>query len=246
MANREFFDHDLGMHSLKLVLLLMAAHLALLVPGLFLPVLTVSGELEAAGIASIAPELLDQGVSEDSVKSLRPLLNPLVNQMLGTDASLKAELLKNLAPKIAESLRSSASKVEVYSQQRSIVGSVQHLYEVGNGLAASLILIFSVLVPLAKMGFVVGASFQNAPSRMRTLRRVAFISKWSMADVFAVALFITFLAARASASPSYPDGLPPLVTFTATFGPGFYWFTAYCLISLATNQWLARKVAMAD
>jgi hypothetical protein len=27
------------------------------------------------------------------------------------------------------------------------------------------------------------------------------------------------------------------VAFDATFGPGFYWFAAYCVVSLAVQQW---------
>jgi hypothetical protein len=31
-----------------------------------------------------------------------------------------------------------------------------------------------------------------------------------------------------------------LMAFDATFGPGFYWFAAYCLFSLASQQYTAR------
>jgi hypothetical protein len=62
-----------------------------------------------------------------------------------------------------------------------------------------------------------------------------------MADVFVVALFITYLAAQASTAPTQgPDAAPPLVAFTAQPGPGFYWFAAYCLFSLASQQFTAR------
>jgi len=37
---------------------------------------------------------------------------------------------------------------------------------------------------------------------------------------------------------------PPLLAFTANFGPGFYWFAGYCLFSLAAQQmtagWFSR------
>ena len=61
-----------------------------------------------------------------------------------------------------------------------------------------------------------------------------------MADVFAVALFIAYLAATASQTPTGPEFPPAIVTFAATFGPGFYWFAAYCLFSLAAQQTTAR------
>ena len=66
------------------------------------------------------------------------------------------------------------------------------------------------------------------------------IAKWSMADVFVVALFIAYLAAKASTTAPGSAAAPPLVAFTAHFGPGFYWFAAYCLFSLASQQFTAR------
>jgi hypothetical protein len=65
-----------------------------------------------------------------------------------------------------------------------------------------------------------------------------------MADVFVVALFIAYLAAQASATPTQgPNAAPPLLAFTAHFGAGFYWFAAYCLFSLASQQFTFRVAA---
>jgi uncharacterized paraquat-inducible protein A len=80
--------------------------------------------------------------------------------------------------------------------------------------------------------------------RRRTLWFVVSIAKWSMADVFVVALFIAYLAAQASTTvTSGPNAGPPLLAFDARFGAGFYWFAAYCLFSLATQQYTYRAVA---
>jgi uncharacterized membrane protein len=65
-----------------------------------------------------------------------------------------------------------------------------------------------------------------------------------MADVFVVALFIAYLAAKASATPTQgPNAAPALIAFTAHFGAGFYWFAAYCLFSLASQQITVRLAA---
>jgi uncharacterized membrane protein len=62
-----------------------------------------------------------------------------------------------------------------------------------------------------------------------------------MADVFVVALFIAYLAAKASAAPTQgPNAAPALIAFSAHFGAGFYWFAAYCIFSLASQQITAR------
>ena len=81
----------------------------------------------------------------------------------------------------------------------------------------------------------------DAARRRSTLGFVELIAKWSMADVFVVALFIAYLAAQASQTPpGDPSVPPPLVAFTASFGAGFYWFTAYCIVSLAAQQFTTR------
>ncbi len=224
----------------------LAASIGLLLPGILTTVITIRGQLDPKGVASLAPQLLNQGLSDSTVASLRPLINPTVLPLLEqAPGGLKGALVIQLGGQIARQL-GTGQPIEVYHQTRSILGSVRHLYQVGSVTAATLILLFSVLVPFTKAGLVLWAVFhRDALQRKRTLHLVEMIAKWSMADVFAVALFITYLAARASQAPSAPGTAPSLVTFTATFGVGFYWFAAYCLVSLATQQVTARWI-MAD
>ncbi|MBP7949035.1 MAG: paraquat-inducible protein A [Verrucomicrobiales bacterium] len=225
------------MRRIHLALIGLVFNLALLLPGILLPVMTVTGHLEPAGIAAMAPSLLDAGISDSAIKSFKPMLNPLVTGMLGSDAKLKEELLKKLTPQIVESLTASGDRIEVYYRSRSILGTVQYLYQVDSPLAASLILIFSVVVPFGKVVLVLWTYFQTRIGpRKRGARILALIKKWSMADVFAVALFIAYLSAKATQEPAVPGGDPNLVTFNATFGAGFYWFLAYCLVSIATHH----------
>lgn len=121
------------------------------------------------------------------------------------------------------------------------MGSVRHLYSVGSYPAATLILLFSVIVPFAKSFLVSWAVWQsNSERRRRTLFLVEAIAKWSMADVFAVAVIIAYLAAQATQTVPGNNGASSVVEFKAVFGPGFYWFAAYCLTSLAVQQTTAR------
>ena len=50
-------------------------------------------------------------------------------------------------------------------------------------------------------------------------RFVSAISKWAMADVFAISIFVAFLGASAMQSTQ------------ATIEPGFYYFSGYVLLS---------------
>jgi Paraquat-inducible protein A len=233
-------------HRRALALAGLSISVALLIPGLIAPVITLRGTLDPQGVASLAPQLLNQGLSDDAIAQLRPMLNPALLPML--DASpmgLKGALVMQLGGQLGHQL-AAGPEIVVYQQTRSILGSVKHLYRVGSAVAASLILLFSVLVPFTKASLVLWAVLhRDRLRRKRTLHVVELIAKWSMADVFAVALFIAYLAARASQTPPGAGFAPQVVSFTATFGPGFYWFASYCIVSLATQQATARWI-MAD
>ena len=226
-----------------IILVLLAASIGLLIPGLFAPVLTIRGVLKPEGVAHVAPLMLDKGLDTNTVRVLKSMMNPGVVALIeATGGDLRKTIIDKLSPQITASLQQNVQDIEVYQQTRSIVGSVQHLYEVKSPLPATLILLFSVIVPLAKAALVLWSTFMSdAARRRRTLGFVELIAKWSMADVFVVALFIAYLAAQASQTPpGDPNIAPPLVAFDANFGAGFYWFASYCIFSLATQQFTFR------
>lgn len=237
------------MSKRAVVLALLVASLALLLPGIFAPVLTIRGVLTREGVAHVAPMMLERGLSDETIATLKSMMNPAIVSFLNaTGGDLRKIILERLTPQITASLQKNVSEVPVYEQTRSILGSVRRLYEVGSPVPATLILLFSVIVPLGKATLVAWATFMaNERTRLGTLKFVEAIAKWSMADVFVVALFIAYLAAQASQTPAGdPNAAPPLIAFTAHFGPGFYWFTAYCIFSLASQQYTRRLASSAQ
>jgi hypothetical protein len=231
------------------VLVLLVCSLALLIPGLVAPVLTIRGVLTREGVAQVAPAMLERGLSDDTVNVLKSMMNPTVLGFVeATGGDVRKMIIERLTPQMTAALQKNMTEVEVYAQTRSILGSVRRLYEVGSPVPATLILLFSVIVPLGKAALVAWAMFiTNAAVRRRTLAFVETIAKWSMADVFVVALFIAYLAAQASATPTRgPNAEPALLAFTAHFGPGFYWFAAYCVVSLASQQISVRLAGRGD
>ena len=115
---------------------------------------------------------------------------------------------------------------QVFAETRSILQTVKDLHESGNDLVAGMILFFSVMVPFIKAVLlgVVGVLKPTVPVRYRIFAFVRGISKWAMADVFVVGVYIAYLSAKAT------DALD------AELHEGFYYFTAYCLISLLSVQ----------
>lgn len=234
-----------------LVLALLLISLGLLLPGLFLPVLTIRGVLTREGIAQMAPTLLERGLDDGTVAALRGMMNPTVVGLLDlTGGDLRQTIIDKVTPSLTASLQKNVGEVEVFQQTRSIVSSIRRLYEVGSPIPATLILLFSVVVPFGKSALVGWAMFAaRGHRRRRILAFVETIAKWSMADVFVVALFITYLVAIATQSAPgsvAQGGGAPVVAFTARFGPGFYWFAAYCLFSLASQQLTSRVLAGRD
>ena len=176
--------------------------------------LTIRGVLAREGIAQVAPTMLERGLSDD-IEVLESMMNPSVVGLLEVaGGDLRKMILEELRPQITAALQKNMAEVEVYEQTRSILGSVRRLFEVGGPVPATLILLFSVIVPFAEAALVAWAQFiSNAGTRRRTLRFVETIAKWSMADVFIVALFIAYLARGQRRAKPGPIAAPALLVF---------------------------------
>src|SRR5690242_148320 len=104
-----------------LVFVLLAVSLALLIPGLFLPVLTIRGMLTREGVARAAPMMLERGLSDDTIRVLKSMMNPgLVAMLEATGTDLRKAIIDKLGPQITAALEKSAAQVEIYEQTRSI------------------------------------------------------------------------------------------------------------------------------
>ncbi len=111
----------------------------------------------------------------------------------------------------------------LFEQSQTILESVETLYRSGNSWPAFLIFLFSIVFPILKNVVVIGLYFlDNVTLRARCFVWVKAISKWSMVDVFVVSIFVAYL----SASATDP--------FSAAIGVGFYYFSAYCILSLVS------------
>ena len=76
-------------------------------------------------------------------------------------------------------------EIELYDRTQSVISGIQLLYEFDNAFVATMILIFSVVVPVLKALILFAVlAFKEWKQRMKAYHFVALIGKWSMADVF--------------------------------------------------------------
>lgn len=113
----------------------------------------------------------------------------------------------------------------IYERTQNILETTKTLYENNNEAAAILIIFFSVIVPFIKAIIVCIVLFlKNIKQRRWLYMFVNAIGKWSMADVFVVGVFIAYLTTKNN------DNI------IADLKTGFYYFSGYCIVSLAAIQ----------
>lgn len=196
------------MHQ-KISLLLFVCALLLLIPGLTLPMLTLKASIDKKEMADLATDTLFPSGSENS-------------------------FFADFAHMMVQSLNIHGS-LEIFDKSRSVLGTMQDLYTSGNEFVAFLIGFFAVVIPILKLTLTVLARFlPNLVMRGRLERLASMSSKWSMSDVFVMAIIVGYLAANAGTGPDQPFRM------NAELGPGFYYFAAYCLSSILSVQFIRR------
>ena len=106
----------------------------------------------------------------------------------------------------------------LFNEKRSVVGTLEKLWDGQHYWPFLLIFLFGILVPLIKLAIIFYLLLAKNPD-LKWQRWVSAISKWAMADVFAISIFVAFLGANAMQNTS------------ASLEPGFYHFSAYVVLS---------------
>lgn len=134
---------------------------------------------------------------------------------------------------------------ELVSQKLSIMQTVEKLWQDKRMLVAALIFLFSVVVPVIKTIIICVAYFyKNIQIQTRLANFIATIGKWSMADVFVVAIFLAVLSTNHADTSSQQSlsmfGFKLNIEISSqtlsALGEGFYYFTGYCIVALLGTQ----------
>jgi hypothetical protein len=212
--------------KLSTVLIITIISLALLIPGVTQPMLTLTGtidksEMTETGIDIIIDSMVEKsmkrgtGKSEEDEKGKAKRMVGMITGMLG---------LNNIE-----------GEIEAYNKTRSIAGTVKELFRSGNGVVGFLVMLFSIIIPVTKiLLMLVGSYFYDSKNSRKAFLISSVISKWSMADVFVIAIIVAFMAANAS-------NMGGLLNLGARFEFGFYFFLGYCTFSILSIQVITRK-----
>jgi len=109
-------------------------------------------------------------------------------------------------------------------ESKSVMGSIVKLWENGDIIVALVILLFSVLVPVAKVLSLLFISvFMESKFAHSIVKFFKLIGKWSMVDVFVVAVFLVYLTANKGD------------VSRAEVEVGLYFFLAYVIVSMLVS-----------
>jgi hypothetical protein len=205
--------------------------LGLLYPGLTNNALTINAVVDHDFVQGEIAKFNGALIPPEELALIRPQLNAAYKKLNDHELSnLLVPFGVTFAREAIERHRQLFKDNPVYTQKQTIVVTIQYLYKNGGYLAATLLLLFSVCVPFGKVALYLIALHVRASRREKLLGFINFIGKWSMADVFVVAIYTAYLGAKSSI------GVGQAVHFETTYGPGFYWFASYCIVSLAAQQ----------
>ncbi len=109
-------------------------------------------------------------------------------------------------------------------ESRGIIGSIKTLFANGNPFLAYLLLAFSVILPFAKtLSLIVISLLRKSEYAQKISALFSHIGKWSMTDVFVVAILVVFFASSNNS------------TTKSQIETGLYFFIFYVLLSLAAS-----------
>ncbi|NMF49240.1 paraquat-inducible protein A [Pseudoalteromonas arctica] len=180
--------------------------LCLLFPGITKPVLTIEGNIDKSKLAQAGIEML----AEEGDGRTRSMLMMFSN-MLGLD-KLEGE-------------------ISAYKKTQSILGTVKELASNNNLFVAALVGLFSIVIPSLKLLLqLLYCCLPLNGFKQKLGLVICALSKWSMVDVFVIALIVTYLAGNAHGKSG------ELLVMNAQFGEGFWYFSAYCIFAIIASN----------
>ncbi|MCP5142528.1 MAG: paraquat-inducible protein A, partial [Gammaproteobacteria bacterium] len=114
-------------------------------------------------------------------------------------------------------------------QSKGVLSTLDTLWTHGNWIVAGLLALFSVVIPVTKTLILLGTGVARwRHIAQKGMAWAKHIGKWSMADVFVVAMLMSFFATDQADNT------------TAELQAGLWFFAGYVVLSLLGAQLLAH------
>ena len=124
------------------------------------------------------------------------------------------------------------TKMVFWSTEHSLLSTVTVLFNDGQTFLGAMILVFSIMLPVLKLLYLLLVSTLPAVEIMRQrrqLRALEWLGKWSMHDVLVLALTIFFIKSQG--------------VYDAASLSGVYFFTAAVMLMILSYAWLRMDAA---
>lgn len=139
----------------------------------------------------------------------------------------------------------------MYYQSKSIYDVTTTLWQ-GRGfdlkIVGTLIFLFSIVFPILKLTLSTLFLYVDSVRRSKLAKNIIFyLGKWSMADVFVVAIFMAYIGfygivtSQLGAIGQNQTGYAVETVNYSKLAPGALFFTLYCLVSIFTSILINRK-----
>ena len=153
----------------------------------------------------------------------------------------------SLAMEVTANVGAGSLTSEIVNKELSLIATIEELWHDQRFLVASLIFAFSIAIPILKTAMISASYFiKNSQTANKLVAFVNVIGKWSMADVFIVAIFLAVLSTNHAETATqqqislFAFKLDVLISSEtlSNISQGFYYFTGYCLLSILGTQFM--------
>ncbi len=164
-------------------------------------------------IATLVLMFLIHGFLKSKISIMAILLVTVVALITGWFAPILAIIAYQDIPVLGQTVFQFESK--------SIVSALQKLYQSGQVAIAVIIFVFTILTPIFKSLMLTVVLFsQNFHFSQKSVKLLKAIGKWSMLDVFVIAILVTYFTTKSGGATD------------ATLQIGVYYFVAYVISSM--------------
>lgn len=116
-------------------------------------------------------------------------------------------------------------------ESKSIVSALEKLYQSKQYLVVFVIFLFTIVMPILKSMLMLLLLYsRNLHFSQKTIKMLKAVGKWSMLDVFVIAIFVTYFSTKAGGSTD------------ATLQIGVFYFVSYVLASMFLTHFIHRTI----